>query len=379
MRWNEINEAPLADFGVSGEMDQEGGFRSGDMKAAQSPKWVEKAHNLFAKTPYDFNVYIHNSTDGINTIDGKIQDVRSYVDVRKYHGLTPMAALSKIVGFTPPNADKSISVLLLQNEGDERIGLTPWIMAHRVAHAIMYADRSPTHMRDEQITRCLRDLDQDFQIFFDGSVRRMGITDFDMKEWAKQIGKFASARNGTVRDGGEFKVECFTQYLVQGSVTFNRPENKSSPRTPAEAPDAMLASARAYYNEHQWRKEGIDWAKSITRLVNKPYSGYTAFDKDGVGMASFSDESRIQQYEDRGYTVKHHAVTPAQNTKYLNYQKKLKELELLYDQYWADGKLKPRSSSQTDQLDALVAKAEDNLNFIIEKILNLCVGKALVL
>jgi hypothetical protein len=404
MRWKEINEAPLSDFGVSGDLDQEGGFRSGDLKAVQNPKWIEKAHNIFSKTPFDFNIYIHNPRDGIETIDGKVMAVRDLDEIQKYHGLTSMTALSKIIGFTPPKSEQSINVLLLQNEGDERVGLTPWIMAHRVAHAILYANRSPEQHQNKELTEFINDFDLMFNQFFRDiripmefflkdvprEVYNASDTDYAkymMKHYAKMLGQFKSARDGSIRNSGEFKVECFTQYLVTGKITFNRPEIPNSPREPKEEPNSLLDKARAFYSKDQWTLAD-DFAKKVVRAVSRPYDGYLAIDsKSGNAMASFGggnvDPARVKEliakYEAQGYTIKPQVSTPAQQKRYADYQKKFAAVTDQYSEWRREGLLRGPKTSNTDRLDEILDKTEESLNACCHKILVRCLGKALVL
>jgi hypothetical protein len=126
MRWKEINEAPLADFGTYGDLDTEGSFRPGDLKAMQNPKWIEKVDNYLKKCPRDINLYLVNKAGN-----------REFVTISELDGVQPLSVVEKIIGKKVPNSEQSITVVLMHNEGAERIALTPWIVAHRIAHALL--------------------------------------------------------------------------------------------------------------------------------------------------------------------------------------------------------------------------------------------------
>ena len=392
MRWKEIKEAPLADFGVYGDMDKEGSFRAGDVRAMQSQKWVERVHNAFKKTEFDFNIYVYNAKDGVMRYDGKY--IIPQEEYAKVHGLTSLNAISDVLGFRPPNAERSITVLLLENEGSERLPLTPWILAHRVAHALMYADRSPERYVSFDISRIIEDYDREFANFISDvriPMEMVRKTDWDNEDEAVKIanilGKFGSARHGTVRDGGEFKVEVFTQYLVKGAVTFNRVEIPGVPRLPKEEPSEMLLAARKFYQDNRYAGPD-DFAKAMLKPVRKPVvGGYTAFDAEGNPMAAFGAgmegealQTRIKQYQDRGLTVKPNRHPTAQIKKYEEYQRKYKELFDAYDSWLEDTEvLRGPKQSTTDYLDTVLDKWEERLNTSIRRIIIRCIGKALVL
>jgi len=404
MRWKEINEAPIADFGTSGDLDKEGSFRASDLKAIRNPKWVEKVHDAFSKTEFDFNLYLHNAEDAILNLGGKYYDARSIAELRKFHGLASMPDVAKVIGFQPPNWQQSITVLLVENEGDERFPLTPWMLAHRVAHAFLYADRSPEATSNQDIANFVNEYDREFSKF----VREIDIPmsrllppgaakeaadlpegeymRFMAKHYAKMLGQFRSAREGTIRDAGEFKVECFTQYLVQGAIKFNRPELPGEPRVPKEEPNPLLAKAREYNN--RWPMAlADDFAKKVVRSVPRPYDGYVAIDANGQAMASFgggkSDPERtaqlIQKYEAQGLKIEQIVSKPGAQARYDAYLKKLAQVTDQYSEWRQEGLLRGPKSSTTDRLDVIITDAEDRLNATIRRILIRCIGRALIL
>jgi hypothetical protein len=134
MRWKEINEAPLADFGTYGDLDTEGSFRSGDLKAMQNPKWIEKVDNYLKKCPRDINLYLVNKAGN-----------RDFLLISERTGVQPIQVVEQIIGKKVPNSEQSITVVLMHNEGAERIALTPWIVAHRIAHALL----TPSSRQDD--------------------------------------------------------------------------------------------------------------------------------------------------------------------------------------------------------------------------------------
>jgi len=390
MRYKEITEAPLADFGAYGDLDTEGSMRSSDLKAVRNPKWVKKVHTAFSKTPYDFNLYLLNAPDGVMSFDGKYYHTRSYDDVRKYHGLISLKNIEKFVGFVPPNSEQSITVLIASNEGDERLALTPWILAHRVAHAIMYADRSQEHMKSTDLTMVLNNLTVMATSTFSSLRYRMERLNPDLMQGPKDymvniahmIGKFKSARDGTIRDSGEFLVECFTQYITQGAVSFIRFDVPNSPRVPPTTPDPMLAAARAFFRENR-HAPGDRFAQVYVKpRVSRPGEFYSAKDSNGELLASLSpstSDDRIKSYTDRGCKVTFMPIKPAAATRYTNYQKKLNLVAQQYDDWIEDDTILPPLGSHTDDLDSTLTDAEENFNHAFRGILVRCIGKAFIL
>lgn len=234
MRWKQITEAPLTDFDTFGDAHEPGSFRDEDLMAMRNPKWRAKVFRAFANTPYRFNIYLYNGPDGMLRIGhaGETLKVNDIGNQSQYVGVVPLSRVERLIGKMPPSAASSINILLVENEGDARLPMTPWILAHRVAHAFIESNARETRTNAmESAIENIVSIFIEFILFAANTITKS--LDLPYVPWsdpqgminevAKVFGKVRSMRQGNLANRGEFVVEAIAQYLVQGAVSFNRP------------------------------------------------------------------------------------------------------------------------------------------------------------
>lgn len=405
MLTKELFEAPLADFDVFGDQHIEGSFRSDDLRAIRNPKWRAKIFKAFEKTQFNFNIYLYNGAEGMAPVGLHSQPVQvnDLKNIKKYVGIQPIAVIRNLIGKDPPNSDKSITVVLVENEGAERIALTPWILAHRVVHALFYArqeddTRGPEPGQNQQISRAGGDIVRTTNQFlgimerqFEQSVNHKHVRDVTTdlartNEIAKLITKFHSGRVGKLSNSGEIVIELVTQYLVNGKITFQRPVMDSTGRTPPLNPsiDGELLNLAREYRGHEYGFVQAALQKRY-RIKNSPMKpnfnrdSYLAYDDTGKAIASFGPD-RVQKYQDLGHRVEQSPPPTKQAVaRYNIYIKRKQELETMFAQWDETGLLRPVSATATDISDNYLHNFEIQLNDNVAVLLTVCVGKALVL
>jgi hypothetical protein len=223
MRYFEVlNEAPLADFGVHGDTYNAGSYSASDVKVFHNQKWLHKLNSHFSRTPYNFNVYLYNApngdfypyktTTGERDVVNSMKSIRSLydgrVDGQQLHNLETMLSIKL------PPANGFIGFMMFDNEGDEKVGLTPWILVHRLVHGLMAsggrdASSSLDYARIEMINQALN-----FARFINRNFR------------STEVYKFKSAKHDKISKAreGEFAIELMTQFIVQGKITLNLQE-----------------------------------------------------------------------------------------------------------------------------------------------------------
>jgi hypothetical protein len=410
MIWKDLLEAPLADFGSFGDPEIAGSLRTDDLRALRNPKWHEKVYRLFHKTPYDFNVYVYNAPDAMAPIErreGKPVKINDIANLGDYVGIQPLQVIARLIGRVPPNAENSITVVLVQNEGEERVSLTPWILAHRIVHAMFYAAqtnpvRGMRPGQDLKISSAVQDIFTTFNSMFNRVEKILDRSMYHHGNWmhnsmsvlerinefSKLIAKFRSGQMGKLANPGEFIIEAVTQYLVQGKVSFQRPTlddaGRTSPLDPAIDAD-LLAIARGREGQYLSREDFVRTVLSTRhRIKNPPRKldpnrvSYTAFDQDGRAFASFGTD-RVERYRSQGYRVER-VPPPSQQAiaRYETYIRRVQELESLYDKWESDGLLR-HSQTNTDMLDEMLDRFELQFNQHIAAMLDACVGKAVIL
>lgn len=224
MRLRDLLEAPISDI-TAMHMDRDGSFRPEDQKKITSTEWRERVIRLFRNSPYDFKLFIVNGDENnkvlmkgktwIDRLDVSVNNVKNYV------GLHSLQWAESIVGH--PLDGHGITVLMFNNEGSERVGLTPWIVAHRIAHMFLESNQ---RAENDQINRLSDSLGQALSslLYYLESQEPFNKTlrygDADYADIFKALSPFRTARTGNVRDRGEYGVELMTQFLISGKVTF---------------------------------------------------------------------------------------------------------------------------------------------------------------
>lgn len=192
-------------------------------------KAVQRMKNLFSKTETDFHFYMVNT-----------KEARDYTEV----GLVSrdwleanMPAISNHIG----THDSGITVIFTNNKGAAKVPMTPWIMAHRIAHAFQRGFREGRGRPINSYTEAERAIDDivDEILKYEYNVNYIptrsdyyrdnsGIQKYRLikKKFFEAIGTFRSARKNMLREDFEFINELFAQYLITGENSFNPPPNK---------------------------------------------------------------------------------------------------------------------------------------------------------
>ena len=401
MHLRDLLEAPLADFGTFGDTDTEGSLRATDLRMVNNPKWQLRVQNAFKNTPYKFNIYLYNGPQGrVNIIPQskwateKI-DVRDLKNLRRYAGVQSLDFVAATIGKMPPDAHDSITVLLVENEGDARMPLTPWILAHRVAHAIFDAGQEDYRTIPEVAHR-VSNVFRAMSDFINSDKLSLLLRDHDMATGldrvnaiARSLTTFRSGRMGKLANIGELVVESFTQYLVQGRVTYQHPE-LSGGRTPVEGEEKRLL--------HIARREMSSYSRRMDQFVEfimmnerdaagnllyrsffagkQPQTEWLIYNADGGLVTSERDPEDAEYYRNRGYRVVERKPSRALMKKFQPFFARKTELETMYKRWVQNKMLAP---TPTDDLDDLIDDTVRRLHFQFNEMLKACVGHALVL
>lgn len=255
-----LNEAPLGDYNVVGNWDKAASFRKEvDRNLVTNPRMIERVFKAFQNTDYDFQFFMVNIPGA-----GKHAEVGSIgrADNGEAMGwiqenlpkLVP--EMTKLDAVGKGLKEDSINVIFTNNLAAEHAPMTPWIMAHRIAHTMR---RNPRNSRGgmnsifdmhyeeayDELVRMTGDiLEQDYQIRAAYVARRSKDfskdNDYGLDYQGKRngenmnrsrsliytkfweaIGTFRSARDGNLRQEFEMVNELMAQYLIQGGIKFN--------------------------------------------------------------------------------------------------------------------------------------------------------------
>ena len=220
MRANEfLNEAPLADYQPIGDFNQPGPFRSPtDKKLAVHPTNILKTYKFFENTPYDFRIFVSNVPG-----TGKHRETGP-VDAEQIKTIFPEHADQILQGH-----EDAITIVYVGNSGDARAMFTPWIMAHRLGHAIQSGvsfrdNHHPWKQGEEHFFKAVNGiLEKNYgktNLRSSYSTMKSELTP-EYNALFNAIGTQRSSRNNQIRRPYEFMYEMFAQYLQTGAVKLN--------------------------------------------------------------------------------------------------------------------------------------------------------------
>jgi hypothetical protein len=213
-----VAEAPLADYVPMGDFNKPGPFRGADKKLVPHPVNQLKAQRFFEKTPYNFRLFFSN-----------IPGTGRYSE----YGVMDPDTVKIIFGDAGEQIvaghEDAITVVYVGNSGDSKVMLTPWMMAHRLGHAMQSGTRGRSNNQQHpwkagedhffgQVNSMLEE-------YYGKSGQRGGNLKAELtpeyNALFNAIGTQRSSRSGEIRRPYEFLYEIFAQYLGTGTVTFN--------------------------------------------------------------------------------------------------------------------------------------------------------------
>jgi hypothetical protein len=214
-----ITEAPVSEIGLHGDWDSEKlhRFDRPSMRALKKEGYLEKVKSKFAKDiGIDFNLFFVKSAQA-----GKHREV-GIVSPDSLRSMISDVNMESIVNSSNPN---NITIVFTNNVGDQKVPLTPWIIAHRTSHALYRGGLQNNEIRREY-NLFMREYQNTLKHCYGISINEYGSgVDKDnsqrLKRFFSTVGTFKSARDKKVIRPFEFIHECFAQYLMEGGVTFN--------------------------------------------------------------------------------------------------------------------------------------------------------------
>ena len=213
MRVSDLFEAPISDFNLIGNWDKNSSFRhESDRKMITHPKFVQHLTNKWARTNADFNIYLVNSPEANrHTEIGEV--TQEWLDTN-----LPQASKEIII------KNNAINIIYTNNKGDQRMPMTPWIMAHRFGHAVL-ASRTFgfTAGRPSTFRSDFKDATDELKRVTIMLLAEYGynIDDRLKTNFYHAIGTMRAARERQLRNPLEFLLDLLAQYMITGSIKFN--------------------------------------------------------------------------------------------------------------------------------------------------------------
>lgn len=227
-----VDEAPLGDYelvGNWGDKEKSHGFRHApDRKMLQNPSAVRITRNKFGNTEHTLNFYF------VNLPEATKHSEHGFMSPEEAATAMPKAWPEIAQRASEANHAEAINVIFVGNTGANRMNMTPWIMAHRIGHAIQSSYRgqqgwnSWKHFEDDSADFFSTLLSQVYNVetskryfWTPGMMNGGGLDALELSKFLEGIGGMRSARKGNL--GGrpyEFMYEMFAQFVVTGQLSF---------------------------------------------------------------------------------------------------------------------------------------------------------------
>jgi len=232
-----LAEVPLGAYQTIGDFKKPHSFQGKtDPALISSPKAIENVRKKFGKTPYIINMFFDNKPGARQfTEKGKVD----LPWVEKNLGADVAKAVEPYVG-----KEENINIIYVGNVATQKVPMTPWIMAHRMAHALSRFDfnggRSTRQFRFyaelvKETSYFLEDILQNVYNMRGYTSVQTSMSSYDkqrneqirntqlrMIHLFQELCTFKSAREKNIRDYFEIYNELFAQYVIEGKVRFNK-------------------------------------------------------------------------------------------------------------------------------------------------------------
>lgn len=231
-------EMPIRAIHQIGDFSKANSFRHGPDRALISQeKPLQKLKQSFAGSPHPFVFYFVNLPGAAKHLE---------VGLLGEDGLRQIMPTVADQLAADRQADRgwdSITVIYTNNTGAQRYPMTPWIVAHRLGHALTRiggmtrSDTGPAQtlreMREMVLQQFFSILENGYNLHQFGRYNSRAYAEnpyrgdpkiaLPLRQFMMGIGTFKSARDRQMRNDAEFWHECLAQYILTGKVAFNPP------------------------------------------------------------------------------------------------------------------------------------------------------------
>ena len=224
-----IGEMPLGRFDTTGDFDKGSSFRDKkDRQMISNPRFKDIVAKKFSKSYYTINMFF------VNTPQANKHTEVGAVDLDWVKENLGEEVAKKVEPHYQEEGE--VNIIFTNNKGDQRVPMTPWIIAHRMGHAFARRDMNWGRGSEHQFRAYKEVIDaigDTFEIIFHDVY---GVKSFSkrgghgpddrtsqllMKALSHHIGSFKSARDKKLRDYFELYNELFAQYMITGDIKFN--------------------------------------------------------------------------------------------------------------------------------------------------------------
>lgn len=227
MKIKDLLETPIGDYKVLGDdQSKQLSMNQRDLTNAANPNFLSKIRQRWEGVPYTVNFYLINmNAFGSDKDIGTRKDKKTIYAIARqpakgarYGGLRPMTEEELVRDFGSdvakeiwPVPSDEISIMFLSNASRNLIAFTPWMLAHRMYHALFFGGF--IQKTDFEIPSLIDDISR--KVY---GARR--VTGNEYTEFMKYIFTFRTARQGVFTTSIELAPELFAQWMLTGDIKF---------------------------------------------------------------------------------------------------------------------------------------------------------------
>ena len=184
-----------------------------DRYLIQKPETEAALRKAFSHLPQTIHVIFFNHKNGLKIAKKFLDlgDLNNTDSPNEMAGLLGKALVAKIEEMRESDPDAIIFVLTHNEGGDKRHPITPWMIAHRMAHASHILNKMQSY--DAMVSKMLND-------------NNISYTGQRLMSVLKAMCTFRAAREDNILQDNPIELYCemFTQYLMTGKITLQPPE-----------------------------------------------------------------------------------------------------------------------------------------------------------
>jgi hypothetical protein len=211
-----IDEAPIGDIHYLGG-EEPASLRASDIGIINNPKAQAKIRRVLDKAPILIHLAFLNHPFEYHSKYGIGDPAREIVTPKgnlPASGIMTPEQFEQTYGHVIERDPEALTVVFGMNDGDDTRPLSPWMIAHRIGHALQEQGR-------ERSRGVFTPLLVSFNKIALGLSWDSASMTINVDDLAHALGSWKSARETRLTSSGEFVLETFAQYLIKGRIIFN--------------------------------------------------------------------------------------------------------------------------------------------------------------
>jgi hypothetical protein len=215
-----IAEMPIKNYQTIGNFEKPGAFKGPDQRMMNHPGYIRKLERFFSRSRYDMNFWMSHKP-GMRK-----EREQGIISPEKLRKLFPKEADAIL-----KDHEDAITIIFLGNFGDNKVMMTPWIVAHRMGHAFSASNR---YNKKSTSGHLWKELEESiFEEIHSIMKDKYGLLPYhplnryrpELNDTYRQIfeaiGTSKSARDKNLPRPYEFIYECLAQFIMTGEIKFN--------------------------------------------------------------------------------------------------------------------------------------------------------------